>query len=59
MHMPTPCTQNHRSIRSTREDTNRIVQLIPEDNNADGVGYPDFADASNVQPETDIATRAI
>ena len=30
-----------------------------EDNNVNGVGDPAFADASNVQPETDIATRAI
>ena len=64
MHMRTHCktTQNHRSIRSTREERrqiNRIAHQIPENNNADGVENPDFADVTNVQPETAIATNAI
>ena len=65
MHMRTHCktTQSHRSSRSTREDRrqiNRRTHPIPEDlHNADGVEDPDYADVTNVQPETAIATSAI
>ena len=62
MHMRTHCkkTQNHRSIRSTREDRrqiNRMAHQIPEDE--DGVEDPDCADVPNVHPETVTATSAI
>ena len=63
MHTYYKTTQNHRSIRSTREDRrqiNRRTHPIPEDlHNADGVADSDCADVTNVQRETAIATSAI